>query len=151
MDISVKTSNGYFSLRSAALIMDKNQLLVAKSDRYDCFYTVGGGVSENETTEQAVIREVQEETGYRMEIERLVFVQERFYKIEDSNHHEIVFFYLMKNVDVEIGNGACTDQRNEHLHWLQIGELENVNLVPAFLKTVLKNIPEGMTHIVSYE
>lgn len=151
MDISFQTSNGRFSLRSAALIIDKNRLLVAKSDRFDCYYTVGGGISENETSEQAVIREVLEETGYQIEIERLVFIQERFYKVKENNHHEVVFFYLMKNANVGIENGVCTDQTNEHLHWIKIEDLEKVNLVPAFLKTALKCVPNEITHIISYE
>ena len=34
MDIGYTTSSGYFSLRSAALVINDNRLLVAKSDKY---------------------------------------------------------------------------------------------------------------------
>ena len=82
MDIGFKTSSEYFSLRSAALVIFDNRLLVAKNDKFDCFYIVVGGIHENESSAKAVIRELYEETGYRFEIDRLIFIQERFFKVD---------------------------------------------------------------------
>ena len=138
-------------MRSAALIIKDNKLLAAKNDNYDCFYTLGGGVNLNETSAEAVIRECLEETGYNFEIDRLAFVQERFYILGNCRHHEVVFFYLMKNTDIDIIDGTATDQQCEHLYWLSVDKLEEVNLVPAFLKTSLKSIPKETVHIISYE
>lgn len=151
MDIGYKTSSGEFSLRSAALIIHENKLLVAKSEAYDCYYTVGGGIQENEASDKAVLRECYEETGIHFEIDRLLFVQERFYKLKDICHHEVVFFYLMKGKDVELNEGINTDQQNERLYWIPIEDLENINLVPDFLKMALKNIPKEIEHVLSYE
>lgn len=151
MNLGFKTSNGNFSVRAAALVLENNKLLVAKSDNFDCYYVVGGTVQENETSEAAVIRELYEETGYHWETEQLVFVQERIYPVGGNVHHEIVFFYLMKRAEVYIENGINTDQQNEHLYWLPIEDLENVNLVPPVLKTKLKSLPAQLEHIVSYE
>lgn len=151
MDVEYKDSDVSFSLRSAALIIKDKKLLVAKNDNYDCFYTLGGGVNLNEASTEAVIRECREETGYDFEIDRLAFIQERFYILENCHHHEVVFFYLMKNIDVDIKDGAATDQQCEHLYWLPIDELGKTNLVPNFLKTALKNIPRETVHIVSCE
>lgn len=151
MDIGFKTSSGNFSLRSAALVIHDNRLLVAQNDKFDCFYIVGGGIHEDESSVEAVVRELYEETGYRFEIERLIFIQERFFKVENNRHHEVVFFYLMKDADIKLQNGMNTDQLNEKLYWIPMEKLKNINLVPAFLKTVVKNIPNEITHIVSYE
>ena len=96
MDIEFETSNVKFSVRSAALIICNKCILLAKSDNYECFYAVGGVIRENETSENAVLRECYEETGCHFEIDRLVYVQERFYKADDIHHHELAFFYLMK-------------------------------------------------------
>ncbi len=151
MDVGYKNSDVSFSLRSAALIIKDNKLLVAKNDNYDCFYTLGGGVNLNEASTESIIRECREETGYDFEIDRLAFVQERFYTLENCRHHEVVFFYLMKNIAVDIKDGTKTDQQCEHLYWLPVDELEKTNLVPAFLKTVLKSMPKETVHIVSCE
>lgn len=83
-------------MRSAGLIIHNNRLLVAQNDEFDCFYIVGGGIHEDECSAKAVVRELYEETGYRFEIDRLVFIQERFFKAGNIRHHEVVFFYLMK-------------------------------------------------------
>ena len=151
MDIGMNTTNGDFSLRAAALIINNDQLLVIKHDNFDCFYTIGGGVNVNETSTAAVIREVCEETGYLLSVDRLVYIQERFYNINNTHHHEVVFFYLMKSTDVRIENETCTDHQEEKLYWLPIDELQNTNLVPEFLRTALTNIPEEIVHIISKE
>ena len=151
MDIGLKTSEGIFSLRTAALIIKDNCLLLAKSDNFDCYYTVGGGIQSGESSEQAVLREVCEETGKCLEIARLVFVQERFYHVGGENHHEVVFFYLMQNADSDILTGEVTDQQNEHLHWIPLDKLEQINLVPPFLKTEVTRLPQEVRHIVSNE
>lgn len=151
MNVGYKGENGIFSLRAAALIIQDNKLLAAKSQDYDCYYTVGGGIRQNESSDMAVLRECFEETGCHYEIDRLVFIQERFFCIENAKHHEVVFFYLMKDADFKIQSGVNTDQQNEHLFWLPIEELGGINLVPFFLKTALQNIPKEITRVVSNE
>lgn len=147
----MKIPDGDFTLRVAALIIDNNRLLTVKHDDFDCFYTIGGRVKANETSVDAAIREAYEESGYRFDIDRLVFVQERFYRTGDASHHEVVFFYLMKLCDVSIEDGACTDHAKEKLHWLPMGELQNSKLVPEFLRTALTDIPSTVVHVVSEE
>lgn len=151
MDVGYKNSSGNFSLRAAALIIQDNKLLVAKSQDYDCYYTVGGGIRQNETSDKAVLRECFEETGHHYQIDRLVFVQERFFQLENTKHHEVVFFYLMKDGGFQIQSGVNTDQQKEQLFWVPIEELKGINLVPVFLKTALQDIPKEMTRVVSYE
>ena len=63
MNVGYKGENGIFSLRAAALIIHDNKLLAAKSQDYDCYYTVGGGIRQNESSAMAVLRECFEETG----------------------------------------------------------------------------------------
>lgn len=151
MNVEYRTSSGNFSLRAAGLIIHDNKILLARSDDYDCYYTVGGRIQQNESSENAVIRECYEETGYRFAIDRLVFIQERFFSLENKDHHEVVFFYLMKEAPFELDSGMHTDQQNEHLYWIPVEELESINLVPAFLKVAIKNIPNEIMQVVTYE
>ena len=91
-DISCKTDEYIFSYRAASLIIKDNKLLAAKHVDHTCYYTVGGAVKQNETSAEAVVREVIEETGYTLEVDKLAFIQERFYNYGGKKHHEIVFF-----------------------------------------------------------
>ena len=151
MDIRLPSGDARFSLRAAALILQNNQLLVIQNDYAGCCYTIGGGVRIGETTEEAVLRECREETGLDWQIERLVFVQERFYRAEDIQHHELVFFYLMKPPAVPIPSGQNTDQMDERLCWLALSQLDDAPLVPAFLKEAVRKLPQTVTHMVTYE
>lgn len=126
-DFQVDTIHGVFTYRVASLIINNNKLLVAKHIEHPCFYAVGGRVKLNETSCDAVVREVLEETGFTLEIDRLAF-------------------------GTNILDGTYTDQgEKEILHWLPIDELEHVNIVPNFLKTNLTKINENITHIISKE
>lgn len=79
----------------SALIQDKNgNILLVKNHKGDSFYwgLPGGAVEEGETLEQAVIREVQEETGYTIAISRLHSVREKFFTA--AGHHALFVTFL---------------------------------------------------------
>ena len=151
-DWSVKKAGTICTMRAAALIIRDNKFLAAKSTDYDCYYTIGGGIKVSETSEEAVIREVYEETGYSLEIERLAFVQERFLEVDKQPYHEIAFFYLMKdNADMNISDSSFTDQQKETLHWLPLNDLSKINIVPGFLRTKSFENITAIDHIISKE
>jgi ADP-ribose pyrophosphatase YjhB (NUDIX family) len=149
----IKKQDGFFTYRVAALIIKDNKLLMAKNIDHPCYYTVGGGVEMNETSEEAVIREILEETGIKMEIDKLAFIQERFLKINEQKFHEIVFFYTIKNTNaINISENSFTDQGSkETLHWLPLNELKNINVVPEILKNKSLTNFTRLEHIISKE
>ena len=114
MDIRYGNGEGRFTLRAAALIIRDGSILLARDDAHDCFYTVGGGIRQNESSAEAARRECREETGCALEVERLLFVQERFYSLGNTPQHEVTFFYLMKDDAVPLRSGAAADQPGEH-------------------------------------
>ena len=57
----------------------------------------------------------------------------------------------MKEADIKIASGVSTDQNHEHLYWMPMEKLKRIDLVPEFLKASLENIPNEITHILSYE
>lgn len=61
-----------------AIIIEDNKMLVMHRNKHGTqYYTlVGGRLNDNETTEQAVIREVKEETGLDVVKAELVFTEE---------------------------------------------------------------------------
>lgn len=59
---------------------EENSVLVATNDACDFYYSIGGGVHLDESAEEAVHREVLEETGLPYEIDRLAFVHENFFE-----------------------------------------------------------------------
>lgn len=70
----------WFRYRVGAIILEENSVLVATNDACDFYYSIGGGVHLGENAEEAVRREVLEETGLPYEIDRLAFVHENFFE-----------------------------------------------------------------------
>lgn len=78
-DLTASVGDGIVNIRVGAIIMKGNQFLMAGNEQSNYLYSVGGRVKFGETAEEAVIREVYEETGAQMEVGRLGFVHENFF------------------------------------------------------------------------
>ena len=89
--------NKWFRYRAAAIIIEDDCVLFAGNELDDYFYSIGGAVHMGETAEDAVIREVYEETGICYEIDHLAVIHENFfYKSNGSlaglDCHEICLY-----------------------------------------------------------
>ena len=142
-DMCVVCDNGILNIRAGAIIIKDGKLLMVGNNR-DYLYSVGGRVKFGETAEEAVVREVFEETGVKMEIDRLGFVHENyFYGDAPSNLnkliYEISFFFYMKVPDTfePISENFTEDKSRERLVW--ISPDEDIKIYPEFFRTELKN------------
>lgn len=153
MDLAFKIDNKHFTCRVAAIILFKNKILMVKYKDYPFYYTPGGRVKINESTEDAMIREIKEETGDDYEIENLSFVQERFYTADNQDKHEIVFFYKTKEnpKTKNLGNKYTDQGEYEKLYLLDIDNLCRLNVRPTFFKEIQLNNVIGLKHIVTRE
>ena len=79
-DISFAKNGNFFRLRAAAVIIRDECILMAKNKNVSYFYSVGGAVEFGETAEEALVREVKEETGCESQIIRLLVVHQIFLK-----------------------------------------------------------------------
>ena len=89
-----------FRYRAAAIIVEENCVLFARNEVDDYYYSVGGAVHMGETSEEAVKREVFEETGVRYEVDHLAVIHENFFigtsGLKGVDFHEVTFYYMMK-------------------------------------------------------
>ena len=154
-DMTVPCGNGLLNIRVGAIIMKKDKILmVANSKHPEYLYSVGGRIKFGETAEEAVIREVYEETGIQMEVDRLGFVHENyFYGDVDSNLgkliYEISFFFYMKVPEnFEPKNQTfAEDDHKEYLQWISLDS--TVKYYPEFFKTELKHPQTAVKHFVT--
>ena len=70
-DLTLPAADGYVNVRVGAIIIKNEKLLMVGSQDFDYYYSVGGRIQFGESAEQAVRREVLEETGWELEIDRL--------------------------------------------------------------------------------
>lgn len=159
-DICFQTvDNKRFRLRAAAIIIENGCVLFATNDVEKYYYTIGGAIELGETAEHAVLREVKEETGVDYEIDRLVFVQENFFKRDDGMLkgfacHEITFYFLMKSRGSQQLNSHSKTANNtieERMVWLPVEDLSKYEAYPFFFRQRLKSLPQSVEHIVTHQ
>ena len=110
-----------------------------------------------ESSAEAVLREVVEETQVKMQIERLAFVHENFFIHKESGnepYHEISFFYVVKPVEQQDWSALTRTTRwtidgIEYLCWLPLDKLSEYHLFPEFFKTELQNLKEDVGHFIT--
>ena len=85
MDISFPTAEGKFNYRVCALLLQEGKILAMQDERSPYYYLPGGRVQMGETVEQAVMREVREELGVAVEIQRPLWLNQAFFT-EDVDH-----------------------------------------------------------------
>lgn len=155
MDLTFKTDKGRFNYRVGAVIIHDNKLLMVKNEASPYFYSVGGRVKLNETAEQAVIREIFEETGIQMEIDRLGFIHETFFveEITKERFHELSFYFYMKDKEKLniISNSYTEFGAKEGLFWIPLDKLNDFHLYPEFFKEKLLCPSNDLQHIVTVE
>ena len=149
-DISYSNGHQRFRYRAAAIIIEEGAICFMSSPSEDYHYSVGGAVQFGETTEEAVLREVIEETGQQYEIDRLVCFHENFFSnsngvLRGLDCHEICLYYLMKPKGKQF-QGQIED---ETVHWIPIQELENHRVFPTFIPQILKGLDMGIQHIIT--
>jgi 8-oxo-dGTP diphosphatase len=81
-EASVPTNSAQFRVAVSALLFDECRVLLAHRRDIDWWNLPGGGMELGETVEEAVKREVLEETGLEVEVEQLVGVYSKPQKRE---------------------------------------------------------------------
>ena len=155
-DCDFSKDNNRFRYRAAAIIVEDGCVLLVGNEKEDFLYSVGGGVHMNEKAEDAVKREVFEETGVHYEIDRLAVIHENFWLGAGAydtgiNCHEIAFYYLMKPRGTK---ELCSDSYTrfsdkETMHWIPINEFDKYKHFPTFLKDYLCARPDHVVSIVT--
>ena len=155
-DICVPVGDGFVNVRVGAIIEKNGRILMVTNTDVDYYYSVGGRIHLGESMEDAVRREVLEETGRALEIDRLGFVHEDFF-LGDSMAklgrliHEIGFYFYMKTpADFEPDfESLKREGRGEHLAWVPPDTEKTV--FPAFFRTELASPVPYVRHIVTDE
>ena len=154
MDVKFWKNEGAFKLRVCGVIQVGHKFLISNCDNCEFSSYPGGHVKLGETTDDAVLREVLEETNIECNISKLLATVQLFFNREDGKpFHEIGFYYLLKpKKDIlaqdfqfeENDNGKI---RKHKFKWVTLDELGKIDVRPVELKNVLKNKLERQ-HII---
>lgn len=155
LDCDIKNGNRRFRYRAAAIIVENGCVLFVGNANEPYLYSIGGGVHMGETAEEAVVREVFEETGVHYEIDHLAVIHENFFHasagtLKGIYGHEIAFYFVMKPRGTqETNSNSYTGGAKEEMHWIPIEDLDKYTAFPTFMKDYLCREHSGIEHIVT--
>lgn len=135
MDINFNLEDKVFNYRIAAIIKKDNKILVTVRNNSDYVSFIGGRAKIGETSIEAVIREVKEETGYDTKHKRIMGIMENFYISRHNNkpYHEILIIHELEFADKNVYEKEVIDnyeETNAKFTWKSIEELKKENFKP---------------------
>ena len=135
-----------------ALIVEGNRILLNRcvTEGGEVYYDLpGGGQNQFESMEEAVVREVLEETGRRIRVVRFAALGETIF--EDPELREKYFEYSHRMFHIflaEIDDGGVVepaemDFQQEASVWLELEEADKVEFRPAALDGRISQLVRG--------
>jgi mutator protein MutT len=115
-------SSGY------AVVVHEGKVLLCNTKSTGKYWFPGGGVVLGEKLEEAIKREVREETGIEIEIEKFLTFKEVFFYYEplDEAYQNFLFFYLCKPISTTLLSDDLVDQQDESEkpRWVELKSLK---------------------------
>ena len=148
-DLSIIIDGVKFNFRVGLLVKMKKQVLVECNQDYDFVVLPGGRVKTLESSEDALIREINEEmkidlTNYKLEF---IGADENFFELDNIKYHELYFMYKIEidenNEDFKDGM-INYDSKVNYYKWVDILDLKEVNLLPKSLINIIDS--NGIHH-----
>lgn len=153
-DCCIEKDKNWFRYRTGGILIHDGKMLFVKSRIGSYYYMIGGGVHMGERSDICIEREIFEETGLRVSVERLAVVCENFFKcvggaIDGYDCHTIEFYYDLKLLNDVALCKPQTDE-GEELVWLPVGEIRNADIKPSFMKDLIDRIltQEQVIHVI---
>lgn len=117
------------------IVMQDGKVLLCKNKKLDHYFFPGGHVEFNEFAEEALKREIKEETGAEIKDCKLVGILENVFKDKKDMIHEINFIFKTK-IDKQDVHSL-----ENHLDfcWVYPKDLANERVLPVLLKKELLN------------
>ena len=150
-DLSIIIDGVKFNFRVGLLVKMKKQVLVECNQDYDFVVLPGGRVKTLESSEDALIREINEEmkidlTNYNLEF---LGIDENFFELYNIKYHELYFIYKIEidenNEDFKDGM-INYDSKVNYYKWVDILDLKEVNLLPKSLINIIDS--NGIHHSI---
>lgn len=143
-----------FNYRTCGVISDGKRVLLHRRKCDDFWALVGGRVQMLEPSDCAIKREVKEELGENIEVNRLLWMVENFFRFEGKYYHEISTIYL-----VDIGEKSWIFSQKDSFNgiegerliykWFNYDQLNSLDIRPSFLKEKLISLPNNTEHIIN--
>lgn len=138
MDLSVRLGDSILNLRVVALIRNEHGYLFEKNSS-GYYYAVGGRIKLNESSFDALKREVFEELNHNVQNAKLVSIIENFFTRSVHKVHEINFVYMIDEI--------FTGELPNNFISILPSDFGNYDIRPTSILNVIKNRNTPFEHI----
>lgn len=132
-----------FNFRVACIVTGQKKILIQKNFNDDYYSLIGGRVKFFEDTTEALIREINEETGITISRDeaKLIDIVENFFIYDNTKFHEILFIYKVEENEklMMMDNFKTIDKNNSINLWVDIKELNKYKIMPTIVKKIIDN------------
>src|SRR5699024_906093 len=142
IDISIPIGGGRFNFRDGVVLLHRERVLLHKQENDDYWALPGGRVAVFEQTKQTAIREMKEELGIAIGVDRPLWITENFFTYTNESFHEIAVNYqgsMRLENTLYKGDQAFVGQESDRAliyQWIPIERVQSVYLRPKFLQNV---------------
>ena len=136
LDIIIENDKRFIS-RCAAVIYNKNKSKILVFKVRNFYMLPGGRIEFNETSLEAIKREIKEETGYDLTFSFLG-VQENFLNKDNKNIMQYVFLYEAV-YDGDTSSFVNKDNDSQTFTFIDLNMLEYYDIVPRSNIDIIKN------------
>ena len=129
---------GAINIRPCAVLIENGSVLCIRVKYDEEFYLFpGGGVESGETLSECVVREMKEETGLDVAVEKLVYVND-WIANKETNDRVMNMFFLVKRTGGEILQGEKDGGKVKHIEWVPLDRFEEIDFRPKTIALRLK-------------
>jgi 8-oxo-dGTP diphosphatase len=116
-------------LRASAygIIKHEGKILLVKLKSSKKWFFPGGGIEQGELIEDAIIREVKEETGTDVKVEEFIAHKETFFHFDhyDKTFQNYAFFYTCKPLTFDLSDEyKIPQEEDERAEWIDLSTLK---------------------------
>lgn len=153
--IEIQNKNSRFHIRVAGVLIHQGRVLLHRKKQEDFWALPGGRAEMNEATPITIVREMEEELGVKIEVDRLLWIAETF--IEYHGHvHELGMYYLIRTKeDHELLHMDLFEGVGEAGHlifeWFPVEKLDELPLYPSLLRKGIQTLPLTPMHVIVHE
>ena len=113
-----------------AIIKNQNTILLCKSVSKKHAYLPGGHVEVGETPEEAMLREIDEELGVPIKIQKKLGILENRWKEGGEWIHELSIIFVASSTKIETKKNPMAKEKNLQFFWNSPETLEKAGFRP---------------------
>jgi 8-oxo-dGTP pyrophosphatase MutT (NUDIX family)/DNA-binding XRE family transcriptional regulator len=145
-DILFDVDGVLFSYRVGGVLVKDNKILLTKVG--DDYSLPGGHSQVGETSQQTIIREFKEKTGFDVAPLNVISTYENFWKWGDKDCHQLCIYYKLNMVDETQELVLNPDTKGTEYVWFELEKLKTINLFPNGISNQILNKVSDNTHFI---